>query len=75
MYRKNRKINRIKNSLSGINAVSVGFMVTAFILIIQPVGINYLSISLIVMTFILLVFTRIKIPFLILAGVLLGLFI
>jgi chromate transporter len=70
-----KKITRIKNSLSGINAVSVGFMGAAFLLLLQPVGINYLSIGLIVLTFLLLVFTRIKTPFLILAGVLLGLFI
>ena len=70
-----KKITRIKNSLAGINAVSVGFMGAAFLLLLQPVGINYLSISLIIMTFLLLVFTRIKTPILILAGVLLGLFI
>jgi chromate transporter len=70
-----KKITRIKNSLSGINAVSVGFMGAAFILLLQPVGINFLSIGLIIMTFLLLVFTRIKTPFLILGGVLLGLFI
>jgi len=70
-----KKITRIKNSLSGINAVSVGFMGAAFLLLLQPVGINYLSIGLIIITFLLLVFTRIKTPFLILTGVLLGLFI
>ena len=70
-----KKITRIKNSLSGINAVAVGFMGAAFLLLLQPVGINFLSIGLIIMTFLLLVFTRIKTPLLILAGVLLGLFI
>jgi|UniRef100_UPI00404A1561 chromate transporter len=70
-----KKITRIKKSLLGINAVSVGFMGTAFLLLLQPVGINYLSIGLIIMTFLLLVFTRIKTPLLILAGILLGLFI
>lgn len=70
-----KKITRIKNSLSGINAVSVGFMGAAFLLLLQPVGINYLSFGLIIITFLLLVFTKIKTPFLILAGVLLGLFI
>ena len=70
-----KKITRIKNSLSGINAVSVGFMGAAFLLLLQPVGINYLSIGLIIMTFLLLVFTKIKTPLLILAGILLGLFI
>ena len=70
-----KKITRIKNSLIGINAVSVGFMGAAFLFLLQPVGINFLSIGLIIMTFLLLVSTRIKTPILILAGVLLGLFI
>lgn len=70
-----KKITRIKNSLSGINAVSVGFMGAAFLLLIKPVGINYLSVSLIIITFLLLAFTKIRTPLIILAAVLLGLFI
>jgi len=70
-----KKITRIKNSLSGINAVSVGFMGAAFLFLLQPVGVNFFSIGLIIMTFLLLVFTKIKTPILILAGVLLGLFV
>ncbi len=69
-----RKINRIKNSLSGINAVSVGFMGAAFILLIQPIGISFITIGLISITFLLLVFTNIRTPFLIIAGMLVGLF-
>ena len=70
-----KKITRIKNSLSGINAVSVGFMGAAFLLLIHPVGINYLSVGLIVSTFLLLAFTKIRTPLIILATVLLGLFL
>lgn len=70
-----KKITRIKNSLSGINAVSVGFMGAAFLLLIHPVGINYLSVVLIISTFLLLTFTKIRTPLIILAAVLLGLFI
>ncbi|HQT21615.1 MAG: chromate transporter [Sphingobacteriales bacterium 17-39-43] len=70
-----KKITRIKNSLSGINAVSVGFMGAAFLLLIHPVGINYLSVGLIISTFILLAFTKIRTPVIILATVLLGLFL
>lgn len=69
-----KKITRIKNSLSGINAVSVGFMGAAFILLMQPVGISLMSVSIVSTTFLLLVFTRVRTPFLILAGILLGLF-
>jgi chromate transporter len=70
-----KKITRIKNSLSGINAVSVGFMGAAFLLLINPVGINYLSVGLIILTFLLLVFTKIKTPLILFAAVLLGLFL
>lgn len=70
-----KKITRIKNSLSGINAVSVGFMGAAFILLLKPVGIDLFSAALIISTFLLLVFTKIKTPVIILAGVLLGFFL
>ena len=70
-----KKITRIKNSLSGINAVSVGFMGAAFLLLIHPVGINYLSVSLIIITFLLLAYTKIRTPFIILGAVLLGLYL
>jgi chromate transporter len=69
-----KKITRIKNSLSGINAVSVGFMGTAFILLVQPLGVSLTTVALISITFLLLAFTNIKTPFLILAGIILGLF-
>lgn len=70
-----KKITRIKNSLSGINAVSVGFMGAAFLLLIPPIGINLFSMSIVLGTFLLLVFTRIRTPFLILGGFLMGLFL
>jgi chromate transporter len=69
-----RKITSIKNSLSGINAVAVGFMATALILLTHPLGINLLSFGIVIATFLLLKFTRIKTPFLIIIGVLLGWF-
>lgn len=69
-----KKITRIKNSLSGINAVSVGFMSAAFLFLLQPMALNLLSISIVVVTLLILVFTKIKTPFLILAGVLIGIF-
>lgn len=69
-----KKITRIKNSLSGINAVSVGFMGAAFILLVQPLGFSLTTVALISITFLLMAFTRIKTPFLILAGIVLGLF-
>ncbi|SDL80834.1 chromate efflux transporter [Pedobacter antarcticus] len=67
-----KKITRIKRSLSGINAVSVGFIIAAFFLLFQPIGFDILSITLVIITFLILNFTRISPPFIILAGVLLG---
>ncbi|MRX46448.1 chromate efflux transporter [Pedobacter puniceum] len=67
-----KKITRIKKSLSGINAVGVGFMVAAFILLMIPIGTSYTSLMIVLATFLILQFTKIKTPYLILAGVLLG---
>src|SRR6195952_2906707 len=67
-----KKITRIKNSLSGINAVAVGFMATAFLLLYRPVGINLLANGIIVATFLLLKYTPIKTPIIIVIGVALG---
>ncbi|WP_442592147.1 chromate efflux transporter [Pedobacter sp. AW31-3R] len=70
-----KKITRIKHSLSGINAVSIGFIIAAFFLLLKPVGLDFLSVSLIIGTFLILNFTRISPPFIVLAGILLGYFI
>ncbi len=67
-----KRITRIKRSLSGINAVAVGFMIAAFFLLIAPVGFNYLSISIIIITFLILRYTRIKTPYVILGGIIAG---
>jgi chromate transporter len=70
-----KKITRIKNSLSGINAVAVGFMATAFIMLVMPFRLNPLAYGLMAATFLLLQFTKIKAPVVILIGVVLGLVI
>ena len=69
-----KKINRIKYSLSGINAVSVGFMSAAFLFLLQPMQFNLLNTGVMAITFLLLVFTKIKSPVIILAGLVLGFF-
>jgi len=68
-----KKIARIKNSLSGINAVAVGFMATALILLTRPFGLNWMAYLIMVCTFLLLNFTKIKTPVVIIIGVILGL--
>jgi chromate transporter len=70
-----KKITRIKHSLKGINAVSVGFIIAAFILLLKPIGLDYLSISIMTITFLVLNFTRISPPLIVVAGILLGYFI
>lgn len=67
-----KKVTLIKHSLSGVNAVSVGFIIAAFILLVKPIGFDVLSISIIVSTFLLLVYTKISPPFIVLVGVVLG---
>ncbi len=64
-----KKISRIKHSLAGINAVSVGFIIAAFLLLIKPMEIAVLPIGIIIATFLLLNYTRISAPIIILAGV------
>lgn len=70
-----KKIARIRHSLKGINAVSVGFIIAAFILLLKPVGLDFLSIGIMVATFLILNFTKISPPFIVVAGILLGYFI
>jgi chromate transporter len=68
-----KKITRIRNSLSGISAVAVGFMATALILLTKPFGLNFMAYGLMIATFLLLSFTKIKTPVVIIIGVVLGL--
>lgn len=70
-----KKITRIKHSLTGINAVSVGFIIAAFILLLKPIGLDFLSIGIMAVTFLVLNFTRISPPIIVIAGILLGYFI
>ena len=67
-----KKISRIKHSLSGVNAVSVGFIIAAFLMLMTPIGLNWFFLSIIVVTFLLLNFTKISPAIIIIAGVGLG---
>lgn len=67
-----KKISRIRNSLSGINAVAVGFMVAAFLFLAEPFATNLTGLGLMIGTFLLLQFTSIKTPFVILIAFLLS---
>ncbi|WP_461790625.1 chromate efflux transporter [Pedobacter sp.] len=67
-----KKISRIKYSLSGINAVSVGFIVAAFLMLLAPIGLNWMFLTIVLATFLLLNFTKVSPALVILAGVILG---
>jgi chromate transporter len=67
-----KKISRIRYSLSGINSVSVGFIIAAFILLLIPMGLNWLFLLIMVITFLLLNFTKVSPPVIVLAGILIG---
>ncbi|KQN38615.1 chromate transporter [Pedobacter sp. Leaf41] len=67
-----KKISRIRYSLSGINAVSVGFIIAAFILLLIPMGFNWLFLGIMLATFLLLNFSKVSPPVIVLAGILFG---
>lgn len=68
-----KKITRIRNSLSGISAVAVGFMATALILLVRPFGLNWMAYGLMAGSFCMLYFTKVKTPIVIIIGIILGL--
>ncbi|RZM24444.1 MAG: chromate efflux transporter [Pedobacter sp.] len=70
-----KKITRIRHSLSGINAVSVGFILAAFILLVKPIGVDLLSFGIIGITFLILNYTRISPPLIVIGGMILGYFL
>jgi chromate transporter len=70
-----KKVARIKYSLSGINAVSVGFIIAAFILLVIPIRLDITAIAILLVTFLVLNFTKISPAVLVIAGIFLGYFI
>lgn len=69
-----KKITRIKNSLSGVNSVSVGFIIAAFFLLLYPIGFNLINIGIVFITFLLLNYTKVNAPIIIIIGALFGYF-
>lgn len=63
-----KKYRIVKASLEGVMAASSGMVVTAAILLYQPIDHSVLNIGIIIATFLVLMFTRIPAPFIILAG-------
>lgn len=69
-----KKISRIKRSLSGVNAVSVGFIIAAFILLLAPIGLNWVFLVIMLVTFLLLNFTKVSPPIIVVAAIAIGYF-
>jgi len=70
-----KKISQIKNSLSGINAVSVGFIGAAVLFLMQSQTLDLRSIVIMLASFLLLRYTQLKTPLLILGFILISFFI
>ncbi len=65
----------VRASLEGITAASSGMVIAAAVILYLPLEYDFLNPTIIISTFLLLQFTKIKAPFIIIAGVLLGLLI
>ncbi len=68
-----KKYRIVRASLEGITAASAGLVVAAAVILFQPLDNTFLNFSFTIGTFCLLSFTRIPSPFIILAGLFLGL--
>ncbi len=67
-----KKYRFVKASLEGVNAVSCGMVIAAAFLLAKPIEVSVLNYSLILITFVLLSFTKIRAPWIILLGLILG---
>lgn len=67
-----KKFRVIKASLEGINAVSCGMVIAAAFLLMKPMEDTLLNYGIIIASFGILYFTKIKAPWLILTGLILG---
>jgi chromate transporter len=70
-----KKYRAVRASLEGITAASAGLVVTAAIILFQPLDFTFLNFAFTLGTFGLLAFTRIPSPIIILVGFLLGIII
>jgi len=70
-----KKYRFIRASLEGVHSVSSGMVIAATLLLVIPMPPTFLNYSLVVGTALILYFTRIPAPFIILAGLILGIVI
>lgn len=70
-----KKYRAVRASLEGLTAASAGLVAAAAIILFQPLENSVLNFALTIGTFAALTFTRIPAPFIIIAGLVLGLFL
>jgi chromate transporter len=70
-----KKYRGVRASLEGITAASAGLVAASAIILFQPLDNTILNFATTIITFCLLAFTRIQSPYIILAGLILGLII
>ncbi len=68
-----KRYRRVRASLEGVNAASSGLVIAAAFLLLEPIGPDLASLGIVLATFCVLTFTKIPPPFIIAAGLLLGL--
>jgi len=70
-----KKYRGVRASLEGITAASAGLVAASAIILFQPLDNTILNFATTIITFCLLAFTRIQSPYIIIAGLILGLVI
>ncbi len=70
-----KKMTHVRNSISGIHAVSAGFIMAAMILLTAQLPFQAGSLFIAFLTFLLLSFTTVPAPVLVIAGICCGIFI
>lgn len=74
-WEKLKKLKSIKRALPGINAVSVGFVIAAFLLMLQTLEMNLETSTIILLTIVCLQYSKIPPIVIIIVGILAGLII
>jgi len=67
-----KKYRVIKASLEGISAASAGMVIAATFILFEPIEHDLLNTGIIVITFMVLMFTKVRYPYIILAGLVMG---
>jgi chromate transporter len=70
-----KKYRIIKASLEGISAVSSGMVIAATFYLIEPIEVNFINYALMFGTAFLMFFTKVRTPYIIISGLIIGLIV